>query len=49
MLKICTVFPYGLNDQLGDDFIKENTHVLIRQSYKQSFLMDSMIDEVITS
>ena len=29
MLKMRTVFPYGLNDRLGDDFVKEDTHILV--------------------
>ena len=29
MLKLRTVFSYGLNDQLRDDFVKEETYVLV--------------------
>ena len=29
MLKLTVVFPFGLNDWLGDDFKKEGTHVSI--------------------
>ena len=26
-------FPYGLNDRLGDDFIKEDNHVLVGSKF----------------
>ena len=29
MLKLPTVFPDGLNEHVGDDFIKEDTHILV--------------------
>ena len=29
MLKMRTVFPYGLNDRIADDFVKEDTHVMV--------------------
>ena len=29
MLKLQSVFPYGLNNQPVDNFIKENVHVLV--------------------
>ena len=33
MLKLRTVFSYGLNGWLGDDFSKEDTHVLVRSKF----------------
>ena len=29
MLKLRTVYPYGLNDRIGDEFIRDNTHILV--------------------
>ena len=33
MLKLRTVFSYGLNGWLCDDFSKEDTHVLVRSKF----------------
>ena len=33
ILKLQTVFLYGLNDSLGDHFIKEDTHALVGSKF----------------
>lgn len=33
MLKLPTTCPYGLNDFLRDDNIKDNIHVLVRSKF----------------
>ena len=33
MLKLSTVFPNVVNDCLGDEFIKEGTHVLVSSKF----------------
>ena len=33
MLKLQKVFSYSLNGCLGDDFLKEDTHVLVRSKF----------------
>ena len=33
MLKLRTVFPYKVNDRLGDGFVEEDTHVLIGSKF----------------
>ena len=33
MLKLRTVYPYGMNDRIGDDFVNQNTHVLVGKQF----------------
>ena len=33
MLKLRTIYPYGLNDRLEDEYKKENTHVLVGNKF----------------
>ena len=33
MLKLRTIYPYGLNDRLEDEYKKENTRVLVGNKF----------------
>ena len=33
MMKLRSVYPYGLNDHLGDEYRKKNTHMLVGNKF----------------
>lgn len=33
MLRLRNVYPYGLNDLLGDEYDKDNTHALVGNKF----------------
>ena len=33
MLKLRTIYPYGLNDRLGDEYKKDGTHELVGDTF----------------